>query len=210
MKVDRDYLLVVDLLSRISLPTRYSRRQRFSPFGGGLSGVFQMSESMVESHVEGDVWIVKLNSATGESVDFPEIPDGISALNLNLDKLHNLNSMGIRDWFLWMKRIEATRAPTGEPVSVSLNHVGTRFLRLVDVVFHIIPESAKVESFYISCSCLDCPEVRSKLVQNSRLLAHTEPLLMNPDLPPCAVCGFETELELSARFYGDLAKYAPD
>ena len=168
-----------------------------------------MPISVTESVVKDGIWLVKISSAFGEELSFPEAPNGISHIRIDLSELKYLNSIGIRDWMLWTKKLEHLVSPSKEPVTITLTHLRVAFLKLVDLVFQIVPKSAKIESFFISYSCLDCFNTETKIVQNNRATLASEPLLTEGELPPCKICGFQTELDLSARFYRDLLKFTP-
>ncbi len=168
-----------------------------------------MTQTLPRSEVINGLWKIVPEGRLGEDLELPEIPLSLSEVYVDLDQIKYFNSMSIKHWIRWVQALEQVQTTLGSSPQVMFDNVPTVFLKLVEPLPQMLPKNLIIKKFYIGCSCMDCFATKNTLIPNTKKVIESETLFKHSVTPVCEVCGFETELDLSARFYTSLLKYSP-
>ncbi len=117
-----------------------------------------------------------------------QIPPG--AVRIDLGQVRRINSLGVRDWVEWVKRLEAKH------VQVVLVACSPAVIAQLNMIFGFAGQGA-VESFYIPYVCPSCDVDRTLLVA----VAALGPPPHEPPPCTCDQCGQAMEFDDVAASY---------
>lgn len=102
-----------------------------------------MSGFSLNKSQEGDLLKISIDGHIDEESTFEEFPlDGISTIQIDLEKVSAINSVGIREWIKWSKSLAGVSA-------IEVHHCPKVVVDQVNMVAGFLPPNAKVQSFYV-------------------------------------------------------------
>jgi hypothetical protein len=137
---------------------------------------------------------LKLSGMLDENAALPEFPLGIAGrLEIDLQSLTMINSLGCRVWAKWIKTVNAK---TG----VHLLGCSSAFIAQVNVLQNFIPSTVHIESMQVPYTCLKCNHSEKAVYP----VATAETA---PETCPCPRCGGSMELTVvRAKYFHFLQK----
>lgn len=168
-----------------------------------------MNQRTPQTSIENGSWNVLLDGQITEEYVFPAPPEGIHAAVLDLGGISYINSTGVRSWMIWTQALANRKTPSGQPIKMEIVRAPLSFLRLMELIKEMIPQSSSLRSFFLSFSCLDCGQIQHVEVAN-QLGATNSQMIEGDQLPTCKDCDSETELEMAPSFYRSLSRFSPD
>ena len=153
---------------------------------------------IVEVKYKNNVLYVNINEEIGEDLSFPEIKFiEINKIIFDLEKLKLINSCGIREWVIWIKKIP----PTG--IDIIFQNCPRVFIEQLNLIEGLIPLGGAVESFFVPYYCSDCDNLHSKYYVNKNGTK-----LVFPKNIKCSTCGSEMDIDvIEKKYFKFLAKY---
>lgn len=112
-----------------------------------------------DSRKNGDKLLIKFSGGLDEDIVLPTLEfGGVSTIIFNFHKLTSINSCGIRDWIYWINKLP-----------VDLNIVFRECPRIlidqINMMRGFLPESGKIDSFFVPYYCEECDETTDKLYE---------------------------------------------
>ena len=102
-----------------------------------------MSGFRLNKSQEGDLLKISIDGHIDEESAFEEMTlDGISTIQIDLEKVSAINSVGIREWIKWSKSLAGVSA-------IEILHCPKVVVDQVNMVAGFLPPNAKVQSFYV-------------------------------------------------------------
>lgn len=95
----------------------------------------------MKSWAEGDTTFAEISGAIDERAQFGEVRV-VLQLNINLEGVNFINSVGTRSWCLWLQRFRA-------PVNVTLTRCPVIMVKSFSSVKNFLTDRCTVQSFYI-------------------------------------------------------------
>jgi len=105
-----------------------------------------------------DATVLELHGSLNETAKLPDVPPS-SNLIVSLDNLAQVNSLGVREWCSWIKKLPPT-------VQVSLEGCPFFFVKSFSLIRGALPRNARVDSMYLPFYSPKTREERSILVKN--------------------------------------------
>ena len=142
----------------------------------------------IEVQKFGTTWIYHFFGYLNEDAKIPSVDDpSVTELQLNLEKLTMVNSVGIRTWFKFTKSI-------GPNVSVQLIHLPKVFVSQANMVSGFLPKNSQIQSFELPYYCEHCDLAESKYCTPQQALEQLQ-------TPLCRKCKGTMELDAVADSY---------
>jgi hypothetical protein len=153
--------------------------------------------------------ILALSGAIDENADFRNLPvveNQFLVIDLNL--VTHINSMGVRNWILWMTSLNHIQ-------SILLRRVPAIIVNQMNVLDGFKPMAAIVESLYVPYHCHDCDQTTYLLAERGRdyreAYADSPAYVRIPAQRPCQRCGRECDADLiEAKFFRFLGRREVD
>lgn len=146
-----------------------------------------MALKFTQSTVGNDMQIL-IEGVLNEDATLPVLPSKITGrLILDLGELTMINSIGCRNWLLWVKTINADGG-------LVLTNCSPAFIAQVNVLKGFVPPMTNVHSFYLPYHCESC-EAQDKILFTNG--TDTE----IPDDTPCPKCGSSMECDVVNQSY---------
>ncbi len=148
---------------------------------------------------------IHIEGAINENTDFFQVElGGVKIVILDLEHVHSLNSMGLRNWVLWIRSLKS-RAQTyfrncPRPVVDQMN-----------ILQGFLPMGAVVESFFVPYTCPSCQhEENYRATRGKDFMEGTvdarEGLILSENRP-CPVCSGQMEWDIIPAKYFAFLKY---
>ncbi len=156
-----------------------------------------MDGQIVQTKTDAGVLRIDLFNLIDETVPLPEIPNDLSRVLVNFNRVTFINSKGIMNWIRWLKTVQTKNSK----MVIELVDLSMAYLRALEMIPDVLPGSAVVSSMFYYFFCEKCGEEDSLLESNAK--AATVPVKV------CAKCGGTMELEMSPEVYKTIARQAP-
>jgi hypothetical protein len=148
-----------------------------------------MKTLKVEVQKFGNTWIYHFFGYLNEDAKIPLLDDSqVSDIQLNLEKLSRINSVGIRTWFKFTKSI-------GPQVSVQLSQVPKILILQANTVSGFFPKNSRIQTFEVPFICENCDVSESLYFTPEQ----TQKGAITP--PKCRKCKADMELDAIADMY---------
>ena len=114
-----------------------------------------MSDSFLTLSSENSVMEVTFHAGLDEHFKFPDSVslDGIKEAIFDFDKVHFINSMGIKKWIVFLKQFEDR-----PEIKVVLKNCRRIIVDQINLIAGFVPENGQVESVYVPIYCDQCGE----------------------------------------------------
>lgn len=110
------------------------------------------------SETSGDTLILHLSGTIDEHTDFSQLPQDVRGnLILDLRNVRSLNSVGCRNWILWLKKVKVGK-------NLICRACSTPIVHQISILHGFLPPNAKVESIHVPYYCDACTHEESLLV----------------------------------------------
>lgn len=154
---------------------------------------------------EGDQCTVRVSGAINENIDFTQVDvKSPKVLYLDLKDVKSLNSMGLRNWVLWVKEIKRT-------TQIVFRNCPHCVVDQMNILSGFLPMGAVVESFYVPYTCLSCSfEHKHLAVRGKDYMEGTVDTKEGAALPQsrqCPECKEKMEIDVVAAKYFHFLKY---
>ncbi|MBX3021572.1 MAG: hypothetical protein KF799_07835 [Bdellovibrionales bacterium] len=159
-----------------------------------------MSLTIKITNVGRDVHL-SLEGVLDENCQLPEFPEVIQGeLEICLEKLTMINSLGCRKWAHWIRAQAKTKG------GVSLVKCSPAIMNQINILAGFLPEYARVDSFYVPYYCEGCGyEDRVLLTRGHEF--DTTGLISFAEEVPCPGCKAIMAMEvLRERYFKFLAR----
>lgn len=124
--------------------------------------------------------------------------NGFNTLVLDLNQVAMINSMGLKNWLLWIKKL-----PTG--MVIKFQNCPRNVVDQMNILQGFLPSGALVESFYVPYVCSDCGHEKNQLAVRKKDFheATTDtPFGINlPETQICPKCQGELEIDVVPNKY---------
>ncbi len=127
-----------------------------------------------------------------EDSAFPKITDLEMPIILDLDKVSQLNSCGIREWIKWIK-------PLTKTAKFTFKNCPKVLIDQINTVNGFIPHGSIVESFKVPYFCGSCDQLTMQIFQTKEVIQQGNLLL--PETVPCSHCNKNTEMDVIPERY---------
>lgn len=152
-----------------------------------------------ETHQDGPSLTLKMSGAISEESDLPTLSETVKGeLILDLEGISAINSVGCRNWALWMRELKAGNG-------IILKRCSPVFVHQMNVLVGFIGQ-AKVASVFVPYYCASCGGVKNELVEFAN--GHVEASNLNiATTIPCPVCKSKMEIDVDeGRFFSFLSR----
>ncbi|MBT3235292.1 MAG: hypothetical protein HN353_05020 [Bdellovibrionales bacterium] len=150
---------------------------------------------------ESDRLELLLSGAIDEDASLPSVDfAGAKSVILDFSGVDHINSCGIRDWVVWIKKI---------PSEVSVEFVKCKSMAVdqINMIEGFINKDGVVSSFFIPYFCEECDEITNKLVSRGTDYNGTE-ITVEEELK-CEHCGEDAEIDvIEAKYFKFLANFS--
>ncbi len=123
---------------------------------------------------------------------FPEISRQNLPIALDLDRVSQINSCGIREWIRWIK-------PLGKSTQFLLRNCPRVVIDQINTVSGFIPANTLIESFKVPYFCGACEKMTMPSFQTKEVVKSGDLLL--PGTVPCADCKKDAEMDVIPERY---------
>lgn len=121
-----------------------------------------MSKTKLVQKKDGQRLSLQVSGYIGENSEFFEVDmRGLTDLDVDLAGVNYLNSIGVKNWILWTRRI-----PTG--VKVSFHNCPSLVINQMSTVAGFLPAGASVQSLFVPYHCDNCSKDDSLLVHRGQ------------------------------------------
>lgn len=149
--------------------------------------------------------VVHVEGAINEDTIFKEIdPGSAKVVILDLDKVASLNSMGLRNWLNWVKKIRAK-------AQIVFRSCPRTVVDQMNILNGFLPMGALVESFYIPFYCDSCGREDNFLAVRGRdymeATVDAREGMTVPAQRPCPVCQQDMSMDVLPAKYFSFLKY---
>ena len=154
----------------------------------------------ISQNADGDTLIVKVEGEVDEDANFAQLNfDGISKVLIDLEKVHSINSCGIRTWFHWIREIPAE-------IQISYEKCPQIIVDQINISKGFLPPRAKVSSFYVPYHCDECGadhmEMLTRGENYQESLDGVEDWVKFEETHDCPNCGGEMEVDIiNAKYF---------
>ncbi|HMN67468.1 MAG TPA: hypothetical protein PKC28_02920 [Bdellovibrionales bacterium] len=107
-----------------------------------------------------DAVILELAGALNENAKLPQVPT-TPRLTINLDQVSQVNSVGIREWCGWIRKLPPT-------LKITLEGCPFLFVKSFSLIRGVLPSNAIVGSMYLPFYSEKTKEERSVLLKNGQ------------------------------------------
>lgn len=145
------------------------------------------SSEQFKSVVNGRECLIFVSGAVNEETHFPVIEVGDCRVFLiDMEKVTTLNSMGLRNWIVWMKSLKGR-------IQINFRNCPRVVVDQMNILQGFLPEGAIIESFYVPYHCESCGHDELYLATRGRdymeATVDAREGVVLKDQHPCIVCG---------------------
>ncbi len=163
------------------------------------------TESQFKIFNDGQICVVHVTGAINEETIFQEIDPGASmVVTLDLDKVVSLNSMGLRNWVLWVKQLRSK-------FQMVFRNCPRVVVDQMNILNGFLPMGAIVGSFYVPYYCESCGREDNLLATRGKdymeATVDAREGIKIPEQRPCPVCQEEMALDVIPAKYFSFLKY---
>jgi hypothetical protein len=112
--------------------------------------------------LEGNVLHLSFMGTIDEDTNFPEVDlNGVSSVQLDLNGIKSINSVGIREWLDWIR-------PVAEKTDIVLENCPKSMVFQFNMVDGFLPPRSSVKSFFVPFFCESCDKEQNLLFNVGR------------------------------------------
>ena len=131
---------------------------------------------------------LSFSGALDENFVWPTFANPVAGrLNVNLEAVQFINSLGSRRWIQWIQSAKALKG-------VFLQHCSHVFIRQISILAIPLPTNVQLESFFISYTCTACSTVEKNLLERGKNFSDLKALDF-PESKSCPKCGGKMEFD---------------
>lgn len=154
-----------------------------------------MGNLTVEITHSGDDVFVSLSGILDETCSLPEFDGGINGhLEINLERLTMINSLGCRKWAQWIKAQAQAKG------GVTLVKCSSAVVHQFNILAGFLPAQVRVDSFYVPYYCEGCGHEDRVLLTRGHEFDGASQLSFSEELP-CPSCKSIMEMEVMRERY---------
>ena len=154
----------------------------------------------IEQNASEDKLVVTIEGEVDEDAAFESLNfDGIKHVTINLEKVHSINSCGIRTWFHWIREIPAD-------IQISYEKCPQIIVDQINISKGFLPPRAKVSSFFVPYHCDECGADHSIVLTRGEDFHEaqdgSEDWIKVEDVQVCPNCGGEMDIDvINAKYF---------
>ncbi|MGE0764155.1 MAG: hypothetical protein AB7N80_12815 [Bdellovibrionales bacterium] len=162
-----------------------------------------MKQFRVEN--KGNECVIHISGTINENSDFSQLRlEGSKLIYLDLSEVKNLNSMGLRNWVMWIKQLKVKS-------QMVFRNCPRTVVDQMNILQGFLPMGAIVESFFVPYACPACGKEESYLaVRGKDYMEGSVDTKEGSSLPEngvCKSCGAKTEIDIIPSKYFNFLKY---
>lgn len=144
--------------------------------------------NVVELHIVG-----RIDEETNfSSIQFPDV----SRYVLDLDRVTGLNSMGLRNWIVWLKKFNKLN----KNILLVYRKCHADIVDQMNILQGFLPRGSIVESIYVPYYCSICNQVNTSLatrgVDYQEATVDSKEKINIPEFKSCTKCGAKAEIDV--------------
>lgn len=141
--------------------------------------------------------MIVLSGVIDENAVFPDIQsDFQKKVIIDLDQVEMINSIGIRNWVLWIKKLH---------LPISLQKCPPSIIEQINILIGFLPDEAHIDSFYVPYYCENCLITESILLEESHQYktpkGNQKGYVKLPNLVICSKCKGELDIDVLPQKY---------
>lgn len=148
---------------------------------------------------------LSIRGVINENTDFSQIDlKSAKLVYLDLKEVKTLNSMGLRNWVLWVKQIK-------DSTQMIVRHCPRTVVDQMNILHGFLPMGAVVESFFIPYTCSSCQHeenylaIRGRDYKEGTVDSKEGASILNTR--PCVKCKETMEMDVVPARYFNFLKY---
>lgn len=132
--------------------------------------------------------VMEIAGSIDGQTPLPDLGLVAGTLTIDLFELRFINSLGIRDWIIWIRNVRAEKG-------IVLTRCSPPFVRQLGILHAFVPDGVKVGSICLPYFCAECEREEHKLIQVNLDLGTL------PDYIPCVLCNGDMEMDVVKNTY---------